>query len=202
MWLDRTPRPAVPASARLLSADSIPDPARWLQGLIFQDHSIEGLAAWQLACRTGGHPLVIANADAANYWWKTLTAAHPPCATRTLVGQHGPEQQFIFAVDSAELMHALWSHSSEDDRFAIACIAPNPDPEGVLAAWCERPAWRTHGLSTLAETCGWVYTQIYGGGSDEHSAVFVSRDPAEVLWVRDFVDSQSGREQVGLVSAW
>jgi hypothetical protein len=83
----------------------------------------------------------------------------------------------VYRATDLEAYRALWAMTSRDG--AIAEATPSAD--------CDLPRLKTvletgglfvNQVRHVGPLCSWVYGQIYGGGSDEHLAIFHAQNPA------------------------
>ena len=157
----------------------IATPSTGLRGASFLDRGSEAQVCWELASKHDGAVLVLCVFGwySGNWWRPATTDAEPLICRRDTENGGTPVVRVVYRVTSAQTLAALWSHSSENDGVARVCAPTTMLPEvlydlPMLLNGCEPE------MLAVAEVYGWIYTQVYGGGADEHTAVFAAGDPA------------------------
>ncbi|HJU37929.1 MAG TPA: hypothetical protein VJ724_00040 [Tahibacter sp.] len=158
---------------------NIAAPSTDFRGAVFQDYGAEAQVCWELAGKHDGAVLVLCVFGGySGNWWRPATAKAEPLICRRDTENGGtPVVRAVYRVASAQALAALWSHASENDGIARVCAPVTMSPADLydlpmLVHGCETK------MLAAAEIYGWIYTQVYGGGADEHSALFAARDPA------------------------
>lgn len=150
----------------------------------FGDYDGEADVCWHVA--RGSDPAVRVLCEFSEYgdWWRPTTARAKPIhceATRHCSGlndfvvSNDAVVHVVYEVDSFEMLRALWSRTSYDDRAAVVCASVSVDVNTLIQS---RAIW-PHGreLSLLRSNDDWIYTQRYGGGAGEHYAIFAAVQP-------------------------
>lgn len=159
-------------------------PSTDFRGANFLDYGSEARVCWDLASESDGAVLVLCVFGwHSGNWWRPATADAKPLICRRGTENAGtPVVRAVYRVTSGQTLSTMWSHASENDGIARVCVPATMPPEilydlPMLLCGCEPE------LLAVAEAYGWIYTQIYGGGADEHTAMFAARDPALVARV-------------------
>ena len=169
--------------------DRLDDCAR---GLLFHEQDAFGEAALVAAEGQREAPwLVAAICESHGHWWRTASAGLPSliCYQTRLWSwrPHGDVTIVIYRGSDPVAWRALWGRIDRDDN--IAAIAVGGElPLDVLR---ERLAHTGDfiGIDSLQYLAGeesWAYAHVWGGGSDEHYAMFFARDPAVTARVAAF----------------
>ncbi|MDC8013881.1 hypothetical protein [Tahibacter soli] len=142
----------------------------------FGDYGAEGSVCWEFAGKHDGAVLVYCEFYAySGDWWRPHTAEAQilRCGVENVCGETA--LRAIYRVTSARVLANLWRRTSHDDAIARACF-PDTTPLDAIWKFGRLGAGAEMRTATFAARHGWVYTQVYGGGSDEHYAVFVARE--------------------------
>lgn len=125
-------------------------------------------------------PWLIVEADeSSGHAWRRKTArlsVGAAAATRT----HGwPVFVGVYRADELVAYRALWHDMDKDSGIVRATVCGRDDPAYVLDSFVSlgfRTGFRE--CNFLSRRHGWAYTHVYGGGADEHHAMFHAQDPA------------------------
>ena len=106
----------------------------------------------------------------------------------------------VYRIDSAQLLDRFWSRVSYDDNIAALCVPGTADANSLLDLDWMDLRYST-GRRAAAERYGWIYNQRYGGGSDEHTAVFTARDAELTQRVYRYAQAKT-EQQIGGDRHW
>ncbi|MDH5434476.1 MAG: hypothetical protein OEY19_11075, partial [Gammaproteobacteria bacterium] len=176
------------------------DPISSLRTATFYDYELEGYFAYEVAKANGEKPpLLFCRIDIENpdlyRKWNNETDEHDPdlwyenhLDKLNLVEEFTTEYQgykfknLIYQVSNERAYIDIWSEASEDHSIAEATFSANTNLKKLKSALTKSYSFEiTKDLDDYSE---WAYSQIYGGGADEHHAIFRSKDPkiTQKLW--------------------
>ena len=183
------------------------DPVSTLQNATFYDYEKEGLYVYQLAReRDESPPFLLChllNDDNLYHKWNWeknraekdvwydgyIEMLEMVSELKTKDGSY-----LLFRVSDVEGYLSIWGESSEDHSIAVATLSGDSDV-AKLEHYLSRARNGYAAIETDLPAFGlWAYYQVYGGGSDEHHALFRSRSAkvTQQLW-QDLGDSQISR---------
>lgn len=131
--------------------------------------------------------LVLAMHWEQGYWWRAASARLPVHAWHWTSDLNREIAIIVYRGTDADAWRELWSRLGADDNVAILA-ADGRIPIEVLRERLVRTKYTISidNLRYLAGEQGWAYGHIWGGGSDEHYALFFARDPAVTARVAAF----------------
>ncbi|UXI68110.1 hypothetical protein [Tahibacter amnicola] len=141
--------------------------------VLFLDYDVEGRMAWQVQGERDGSVLVACEFDRCDHWWRPRTAHLPTEAVAVRKHADRCSVQLAYRVTSREQLDQLWSRTSHHDGIARACAPADADPVALLNATAMH--FHPSSADAFAHRFGWLYWQEYGGGADEHTAIFLAR---------------------------
>jgi hypothetical protein len=167
---------AMPISA-FRSAAELPSVAT---GIAFGENSCYGEAALIAAERDGCAPwLVLAANEYSRYWWRSATANLCPQLWHWTSECARPVLVLAYQGVDAATWRKLWSRLSRDDNVAIAAVSGKLQAHELRERLVRvKSSVSVDNLRHLAGDNGWAYAHSWGGGSDEHYAVFYAADAA------------------------
>lgn len=171
-------------------------PAPYIERLAnatFYDEGMEGWFAYELAQERGEPPpliltcLEMTQLDSYfrydyetetwedHFWFEEPVSRLKSIREFTVKLQHGGLRQYCLhqASDHGAYL-ALWAEASHDHHIALATFSADCDVH--LLEQKLRDVWWFDVLRDSRNIATWAYGQVYGGGADEHHAVFHSRD--------------------------
>ena len=164
----------------------------------FGDYGGEGEVCWDVARGSDAAVLVLCTFTEGD-WWRSITAKAEPIFADTR-GFGVGEAHVIYRVTHRDVLKQLWSHASRDDNIATVCVPDNVSPQQIMGM---ATAYSAASLLSFATHYGWIYTQRYGGGANEHYAQFATRDSrlalAAYLYAHDRAAKDSGWWELGML---
>jgi hypothetical protein len=158
------------------------------RGLLFNEQDAFGEVALIAAEGQREAPwLVAAISERAGHWWRSASAGLPSLTWHWTWITDEDVVMVIYRGTDLDAWRALWSHIDKDDN--IAAIAVGGElPLDVLRERLvhTKDFISTDSLQYLAGEESWAYGHVWGGGSDEHYAMFFARDPAVTARVAAF----------------
>ncbi len=164
----------------------------------FYDYEEEGWLPYELATALGeGLPLLLTRIEGqatdGYYRWNNDTDSREdfiwyeqPLAKLERVAQFdvGLTRYQLHRASNLEAYLHLWSMASHSWAIADATLSADTDIERLRAVIAERGCFDI--IRNAGAVAAWAYGHIYGGGSDEHHAVFCARDAARTQKVWEF----------------
>jgi len=137
----------------------------------------EGVAPW----------LVLAVHWERGYWWRTASARLPVHAWHWTADLNRDVAIIVYRGTDRDAWRELWDRLGGDDNVAVLA-ADGRIPVEALRVRLVRTKFTVSidNLRHLAGEHGWAYGHVWGGGSDEHYAMFFARDPAVTARVAAF----------------
>ncbi|MBL8297596.1 MAG: hypothetical protein JNN30_04525 [Rhodanobacteraceae bacterium] len=161
-------------------------------GVSFGEDDAFGEAALAAAERDGCAPwLVLAAYDHSGHWWRTTTARLQPelCHWTYLLGRN--VMFLAYRGIDTTAWRTLWSRLSYDNNVAVAAVSGHVPTAALRERLVHiKNSASIDSLRYLAADKGWAYAHSWGGGSDEHYALFFSHDPAVTTRVANFAQQQ------------
>lgn len=169
--------------------DKLPEVAR---GLSFRESDGFGEAALIAAESDDCAPwLVLCAHDHPSHWWRATTARMHPLLWHWTAEFGRPLLMLAYQVHDAVAWRELWSHLGHDDNVAVAAISGHVAADTLRERLVRvKNAMSVDNLRYLAGDRGWAYGHVWGGGSDEHVAVFFAVDPSVTSRVAAFARGQ------------
>jgi len=176
------------------------DPLASLRTATFYDYGVEGYFAHEVAKENGEKaPLLLCRLDLKHpdqyLKWNSKTDDYESSPwyekyfdklnllEKFSVDRQGVESAyFLFQVNNEQAYLDIWSEASEDHSIAEATFSADTKLKELKSALSKSYFLEiSKGLDSFSR---WSYSQIYGGGADEHHAIFRSRDPriTQKLW--------------------
>lgn len=168
-------------------------------GLQFFEEEDFGEAAL-VAARSDGHMpwLVALYNEQTAHWWRKASAPLKACALRRFTSFASDNMVVAYRGEDITAYRELWSHLDRDDNVAIAAVSGVRDPNAMLqAAEHYYASADSDWLRQMAGKSGWAYSHIWGGGSDEHVALFWSSEAQTTRIVLDYVKNRHRRVAPG-----
>jgi hypothetical protein len=137
----------------------------------FGDYDSEAEVCWDVARGDDDGVLVLCEFDDGD-WWRPITALAQPVHAE--VGDMNTVR-VVYRVTDRDVLRGLWSRTSYDDGIARICAPGYVNAKQLIVMDGGRESDRS--MLAFAKRHGWIYMQRYGGGSDEHYAVFAARKP-------------------------
>lgn len=137
----------------------------------FGDYGGEADVCWDVARGDDDGVLVLCEFYEGD-WWRPVTALAQPVHAE--VGDMNIAR-IVYRVTSREVLRGLWSRTSYGDGIARICAPAYMGAKQLIEMDHVRGSNRS--MLEFAARHGWIYMQRYGGGSDEHAAVFAARTP-------------------------
>lgn len=157
-------------------------------GLQFGEYDNYGAAALVAAESEAWQPWLIASIG-AGHGWRRWTRRLQACA---VIPSSGNDNALLAyrANDHAAYL-ALWRDLHRGECVAQATVSGRDDPQRVLHSFmAARCSSSFLDANYLSERHGWIYQHVYGGGSDEHQALFHAQDAAVTQRVAAFAATQ------------
>jgi hypothetical protein len=131
--------------------------------------------------------LVLAVRHEQGYWWCIASARLPVHAWHWTSDLGRDVALIVYRGSDLDAWRELWSRLGADDNVAVLAV-DGRIPIEVLRERLVRTKDTVciDNLRYLAGDGGWAYGHIWGGGSDEHYALFFARDPAVTARVAAF----------------
>ncbi len=187
----------------IMSSVSGPTFANKLNNATYYDHGEPGWLAYELASTLDeGLPLLLTRMEGNGadmyYRWNSETDSREdfiwyeePLAQleRMDAFDVGQTHYQVHRASDLEAYLQLWSMASHEWGIADATLSARTDLEGLRSVIAERRQFdiiRSAGL-----VAPWAYGQIYGGGSDEHHAIFHARDAAVTQRIWQWADERA-----------
>jgi hypothetical protein len=137
-------------------------------------------------------PWLIVGVDASSgHAWRRQTARLSVGAAAAVRTHGWPMFVGVYRADDLDAYRALWRDMDKDSGIVRATVCGRDDPVRVLKSFASvglRSGFRESNV--LSRRHGWVYTHIYGGGADEHHAMFHAQDPAVANRVVEYAATQ------------
>ncbi len=168
-----------------------------LHYLTYQDDGVEGLLPFELALARGEpEPLVLVrisqhNPEFYRSWDDELDVPGADEWYEKYLSRLTLEKEFgvidgasfrLYRADNVDAYMGIWARPSYENAIAEATFSSDCDIEkldGIL-----RESSRVDAIKDAAMLGNWTYTTVYGGGADEHHALFYSRAAgiAQAMW--------------------
>lgn len=182
------------------------DPISSLRTATFYDYDFEGYFAYELVkAKKENPPLLLCQIDDpelhekwddeigkydSGEWYKS-NLANLKLVEKFIVNYKGYRiKNLVYQATDEQSYLNIWAEASEDHSIAIATLSANTDVEKLKKTLEKSASFEV--TKDLDECCDWVYSQVYGGGADEHHAIFRSKDPEITQYIWDLV----GDEQI------
>ncbi len=165
--------------------DRLDDCAR---GLLFGEDDAFGEIALAAAEGEREAPwLVAAIRESAGHWWRAVSARLPSLTWHWTRNSDGDVAIVIYRGADPDAWRSLWSRIDKDDNIASMAVGGEL-PLDVLRERLvhSKDFISVDSLHYLAGEESWVYAHGWGGGSDEHYALFYARNPAVTARVAAF----------------
>lgn len=161
-------------------------------GLSFRECDAFGEAALIAAASDGCAPwLVLCAHDHPSHWWRAITARMEPLVWHWALEFGRPLLLLAYRVHDAAAWRELWSHLGHDNNVAVAAVCGRVAADALRERLVLlKDSMSVDNLRCLAGDRGWAYGHVWGGGSDEHVAVFFAVDPTVTSRVAAFARGQ------------
>lgn len=127
-------------------------------------------------------------------WWRSTCARLPSLELRRLAHVHADKALAIYRATDLDAYRKLWSMTSEDRNITLACVSGRAEPGQVLDTIEQLGGVSGFREATwLSQRCGWGYMHMWGGGADEHHAMFHAQEAAISNRVYQYAASQVDR---------
>jgi len=164
------------------------NPISALPSATFYDYDIEGLHVFELSKKRGEEPAylichLIDDPQDLYYKWNRETQESEDriwfdeylneleFVSEVRIGGRG--QYLIYRVTSEQAYLNIWQEASEDHSIAEATLSGDTIISDLEQYLAKNSAFSID--DKLLSFCSWGYCQIYGGGADEHHALFRSK---------------------------
>ncbi|ABC30630.1 hypothetical protein HCH_03908 [Hahella chejuensis KCTC 2396] len=169
------------------------DPIDSLRTATFYDYDVEGYFAYEVAKANGEDPPFLLcridltnqelyriwnseiEADEEDPWYKNHLDKLTLVKEFTTGGVGFQYNNLIYQVSNEKAYLDIWSEASEDHSIAEATFSANADLSKLEAYMAGSYIFEV--TKYIDDWCDWSYSQVYGGGADEHHAIFRSKDP-------------------------
>lgn len=158
------------------------------EGAQFGEADQFGQVALLAAEADGELPLVGAHFCMHNgFRWFRLTEQCECLAIRGPGDPLGARVGAVYRPPNREVFLELWSRIGRDDNIAFLSVPGGSDPQRVADHLvCNQPSE----IEIASHRFGWAYGHVWGGGADEHFAVFHAKDAAITNRVYDYAASR------------
>lgn len=126
--------------------------------------------------------------DYSGFWWLQHLEHSDILDIQADFSPGSPHTRMIVRPRNIPTFLGWWSKIGLDANVAGFALPGQSDPQGAM--WWFRHGDYQNGLRAISDAFGWAYAHIWGGGSDEHVALFCACDPARVERVRAFAESK------------
>lgn len=184
------------------------DPISQLRTATFYDYDFEGYFAYELAkSNIENPPLLLCQIDDpelhekwddeiekydSGAWYKN-NLKNLKMVEKFTVDHQGSKCKYLVyeAIDEKSYLN-IWAEASEDHSIAMATLSASTDLTKLKAILKNSRSFEV--TRDFDDCCDWIYSQVYGGGADEHHAIFRSKDSKNTQYIWDLVgDNQISR---------
>jgi len=163
-----------------------------LPNATFYDYEQEGLFAYKTAMERGEDlPILLCMIDEDNLdqyykwndeigcsedylWFSEFIDDLEKLDEHIVHNKWGKSKYLIFRVTSLESYLKIWGEASCDHSIADATFSWDVDIKKLKAYLTNMPIFQI--TNAIDDVCTWSYGQVYGGGADEHHAIYRSSD--------------------------
>lgn len=136
-----------------------------------------GIAPW----------LVLAMRHEQGHWWRIASAQLPAHALHWTSDLDRDVALIVYRGAHLDAWRELWSRLGSDNNVAVLAVDGHIPIEALRERLVRtKDTVSIDNLRYLAGEHGWAYGHVWGGGSDEHYAMFFARDPAITARVAAF----------------
>ncbi|WP_386069874.1 hypothetical protein ACFJIW_05850 [Tahibacter sp. UC22_41] len=157
-------------------------------GLTFGEDDSFGEAAMVAAAADGETPWLIASVrESHGHWWRAASAQLSCTAWHWTSDLSRNLALLIYRGDNLAAWRKLWSRIGENDNVAAIAVGGRLPLDQLRQRIVRiKDSISIDNLRYVAGSETWAYAHVWGGGADEHSALFFSRDPAVTARVAAF----------------
>lgn len=163
------------------------DPVSSLRTASFYDYELEGYFAYEISKANGEKPplllccMGLEDCEENNWYGKHLEKL--ALVEEFVTDRWGVQVKNIICQVSDEQAYLdIWAEASMDHSIAEATFSANTDLKKLKSALSQSCPFEIS--KDMDDWSDWAYSQVYGGGSDEHHAIFRSKNPkiTHQLW--------------------
>ena len=167
------------------------DPISCLPYATFYDYAEEGFYVYEMAIERGEElPFLLCQIESyrekhcksdiekqdaqGKSWYEDIIKCLEVVDDFVIKNNMGTSSYVVFRVNEVQSYLDLWKEASYDHSIADATLSGDTDLSKLRDYLSDKSYFEID--DQIADIGTWAYSQIYGGGSDEHHAIFYSRN--------------------------